>query len=174
MSLVPIEQPRFEEMNEVVELYIKNVNPTAIARQLGIRRVDVMAHIDDWKSTAVGMDLMKDRVEELIAATDAHYSHLIGKLYEVVYEVDADLGDPKSRAAFLSQKLSALKAIAELEAKRIDLMQKSGLLEAADLGNELAEMEEAKAMLLTILDEELCASCRNRVMIRIRPEGNVV
>ena len=169
MTLIPVDAPRFEEMHDVVKLYVQNVNPTAISRQLGIKRVDVMKHIQEWRDSTVGMDIMKDRVEELIATTDAHYSVLIGKLYEIVAEVDTEAGDYKARAAFLSQKLSALKAIADLEAKRIDLMQKSGMLEAADLGDELAEMEETKQLLMSVLDEELCKPCKTRVMRRLRP-----
>jgi hypothetical protein len=86
---MPLESPRYEEGNAVLELYFANVGPYAIAKKLGIRKVDVDAHIAEWKQSAVGSEVMKDRVEELIATLDGHYSKLIQKTYEIIEEVDA-------------------------------------------------------------------------------------
>lgn len=171
MSLMPYQDDqRFEEMHEVIKLYIKNVNPTAIAREVGIRRVDVLSHIEEWRKTAVGSQAMKDRVDELITTMDEHYSMLIQKAYEIITEVDELRNDGKetmTRSQMLSQKKGALDLIAKLEKDRIDILQKSGLLEAADLGDELAAMEEQKQMLIHILSEELCNHCKPKVMGRI-------
>lgn len=174
MSLMTIDDDsRFEEMHEVIKLYIKNVNPTAIAREVGIRRVDVLAHIEEWRKTVVGSQIMKDRVDELISTMDEHYSLLIQKAYEIIDEVDRPLDEDEkrketmTRSQMLSQKKGALDLIAKLEKDRIDILQKSGLLEAADLGDELAAMEEQKQMLIQILSEELCDHCKPKVMGRI-------
>jgi hypothetical protein len=174
MTLLPTtntEVERFTEMSEVIEAYlIDKKNPTQIARESGLRRVDVINHIEEWKRTAVGTDLMKDRVEELIATLDQHYNKLIQKTYEIIEEVDRESELEKStmtRAQMLSQKLGALKAIADFEAKRIDVLQKSGLLEAADLGDELAAMEEQRDAILTIMEDELCSACKPKVLGRL-------
>lgn len=175
MSLMPSydDSPHFQEMHEVVKLYIKNVNPTVIARELGIRRVDVLKYIEEWKQSAVGSQAMKDRVDELITTMDEHYSVLIQKAYEIIEEVDRPLDEDErrketmTRSQMLSQKKGALDLIAKLEKDRIDILQKSGLLEAADLGDELAAMEEQKQMLIQILSEELCSHCKPKVMARI-------
>lgn len=174
MSLLPTsnaEVERFTEMSEVVEAYlIDKKNPTQIARESGLRRVDVLKHIEDWKVSAVGSDLMKERVEELIATLDQHYNKLIQKTYEIIEEVDSEAKLEKStmtRAQMLSQKLGALKAIADFEAKRIDVLQKSGLLEAADLGDELAEMEEKTSKIMDILEDDLCGNCKPKIMGRL-------
>lgn len=173
MSLLPVEQPRFEEMQQVVELYVQNVNPTEIARRLGIRRVDVLNHVDEWKISASGMDVMKGRVETLIASMDEHYSALIRKAYEIVDEVDRPLSDDEkrketmTRSQMLSQKKGALDLIAKLEKDRIDILQKSGLLEMDSLGEELAEMEEQKQIILGILQDDLCEHCKPKVMSKI-------
>lgn len=179
MSLMPAEQPRFEEMQQVVELYIKNVNPTSIAKQLGIRRVDVLQHVEDWKNSAVGTEVMKDRVEELVATMDEHYSMLIQKAYEVIEEVDRpEEEDPDgkrketmTRSQMLSQKMNAIKTIADLEAKRIDMLQKSGLLEAADMGDQLAEMEEQYERVMNILQEHLCDECAPKILSALTQES---
>lgn len=176
MSLIPEDQPRYEEMQKVVELYVKNYNATQIARTLGIKRVQVLDHIEEYRKSAVNLELMKERVDELITTMDEHYGILIQKAYEIIDEVDApeDLeaesrrkGQTMTRSQMLSQKLGAIKTIADLESKRIDILQKSGLLEAADVGDALAEMEEQKALLMNILEEELCKSCRGAVTKRL-------
>lgn len=187
MSLLPIESPRFEEANKVIELYIANVGPFAIAKQLGIRKVDVDAHIEDWRKSAVGSEIMKDRVEELIATLDAHYSKLIQKAYEIIEEVDSVYTEEEeereskrhgrqtmTRSQMLSQKLGALKAIADFEAKRIDVLQKSGLLEAADVGDALVEMEMKYEEVMTLLEEHLCDSCHTKILGALAAKGGVV
>lgn len=182
LSLMPVESPRFEEMNAVVELYIQNVNPTKISRQLGLRRVDVLAHIDEWKRTAVGSEAMKDRVDELISSMDSHYSLLIQKAYEIVTEVDRPLDDEEkkketmTRSQMLSQKKGALDLIAKLEKDRIDILQKSGLLEAADVGDQLVEMEQKYDRVMDLLEEHLCGECTTKILGPLQNEftGNVV
>lgn len=175
MSLLPVEEPRYEEMQLVVELFVQNVNPTQIARQTGMRRVDVLKHIDEWKNSAAGMDVMKDRVETLIASMDEHYSGLIRKAYEIIEEVDRPLDEDEkrketmTRSQMLSQKKGALDLIAKLEKDRIDILQKSGLLEMDHLGDELAAMEEQKAVILSIFEDDdiLCKACKPKVMGRL-------
>lgn len=170
-----METPRYDEMRDVVELYVQNVNPTQIAKQLGLRRVDVLKHIEEWKESAAGMEVMKDRVETLIASMDEHYSTLIRKAYEIVEEVDRPLDEDEkkketmTRSQMLSQKKGALDLIAKLEKDRIDILQKSGLMEIDHLGDELAEMEEQKAAILSIFEEEgvLCPSCKPKVLGRL-------
>jgi hypothetical protein len=170
------EGDRFAEMQKVIELYVQNINPTKIANSVGIRRVDVLSHIEAWRATAVGSDIMKERVEELIASMDQHYSLLIQKAYEIIDEVDDEAAlegtgrkSTMTRAQMLSQKLGALKAIADFESKRIDVLQKSGLLEAADLGDELAAIEEKMEKVFDILDEFLCGNCRPVILGRLKP-----
>ena len=164
MTVIPAEQPRYDLMQEAVERYIKNEKPTSIAREMGISRKQVLDYIDEWKESAVNQELMRDRVQELIATMDEHYSTLIRKFYEIVEEVDAF---DTSNAAMLAQKANALKGIAELERQRIDTLQKSGLLDAADMGAEVARMEEKHAILIDILQNDLCRVCKPKVMERL-------
>lgn len=172
MSLIPTgDEKRFVEMRDVIELYVQNKRPATIAKELGIRKVDVEAHLEEWRKSAVGSQLMKDRVEELIASMDEHYSLIINKLYEVVAEVDETYADAdKGKAAMLAQKTNALKSIMDAESRRVDILQKSGLLEAAEQGDELAYMQEQMDMMKTILEEELGPECKKRVQRRIRDE----
>lgn len=164
MSLIPEDQAMFDKIQDIVELYVKGYKPLQIVRKLGVKKKEVDEAIATWKEYAVNIKFMEDRVEELMATIDAHYGDLIRKSYEVVEWADNSMED---KPPVQQQKLSAIKLIADLEAKRIDVMQKSGLIDAAGLGDELAEMEEQKEALMKILGEELCSSCKNRVASRI-------
>lgn len=48
----------YETMNQIVELYLKgNKNPTAIAKQIGIPRKDVLLYIEQWQELAQNRDV---------------------------------------------------------------------------------------------------------------------
>jgi hypothetical protein len=181
MSLMlPVEDLRFEEANKVLELYVQKVNPTKIARDLGIKRTEVLAYIEEWKESKIAKDYLRDRTEELVGGMDDHYDTLIRKAYEIVDEVDAvyDMDDDEeekhskrwgtmSRAQMLSQKKGALDLIAKLEKDRIDMLSKLGLGEMDALGDELVRMEEEKQIILDILANDLCPKCHPVVMAKI-------
>jgi hypothetical protein len=69
-------------------------------------------------------------------------------------------------AAAAAQKNAAIKGIAELTAKRVDALQKAGLFESAEIGDEIARWEEEKEILLSIL-QDICPSCQSVVGARI-------
>lgn len=174
MSLMSFDDgQRYQEMFDVVKLFVQNKKPTEIARELGLRRLDVINHIEEWRKSAVHSEMMKDRVDDLIGIMDEHFGILIQKAYEVIDEVDTPQDSRKetmTRSQMLSQKMNAIKTIADLESKRIDILQKSGLLDAADLGDELVEMEEKVAKLEQILSDELCEKCHPKILQRIAVE----
>lgn len=172
-SLAMADSPRYEEMQQVVELYVQNVNPTEIAKRLSLRRADVVSHIEEYRKSAVNLEIMKDRVEELITSMDAHYSMLINKAYEIIAEVDdKNSGDKETmtRSQMLSQKANAIKIIQSLEKDRIDILQKSGLLEAADIGDQLVEMEQQYNELLDLIEHELCDECFPKIVGKLRDD----
>lgn len=166
LSLADTDAKRFEQMNQVVELWVRNVNPTKIAKELGIRRVDVLEHIDTWKKTAVGSDRMRNRVEELLATTDEHYSDLIREARKNLDEINGQL-EPGHQ--MLAQRTATIKVIADLEATRIDIMQKAGLLDMNEMGDQMAEIEDKQRKLMAILQEvsAQCPNCKNEVARRI-------
>lgn len=168
MSLMPADDNNATEMQEVVKLYVQNLSPATIARRLGLKRAEVLGHIDNWKYIATNTDAMRDRTTELIVSMDEHYTLLIQKAHDIIEEVDQGEVGGQGRHQYLNQKLGAIKTIADLETKRIDVLQKAGLLDAADLGDELAQMEEQKQILLEILNDELCEHCKPKVMLRLQ------
>ena len=171
MSLMPTgDEAHFQDMQKVIDLYVKNVKPTEIARETGLKRKDVLDLIDEWKKTAVGSEIMQERMEELIVTMDEHFSGLIGGLYEIVEAVDDTLqsADVKNTAALLGQKKAAIDSIGNLEEKRLNLLDKMGLRYDAAVGDELIEQQEYITFLESVIDETICDADRTKIQERIR------
>lgn len=163
MTIVSVESERFENMELVAEWKFKGYNDTQIAKQLAIPRKDVKVLWQDYQTAlsndAEARDMARDHLFQMVK----HYDSLIKKFYELVDEIDT----LSFNHQVAGQKNATLKSIAELEAKRLDLLQKAGLLESAELGDELAEMEEKKDILVSIIRDNLCDACRAKVASKI-------
>jgi hypothetical protein len=143
---------KFDQMNRVVEEMLKGNNPTQIAKELGIKRVEVLDHIDTWKSLVKGDSTIRERAKEALAATDQHYAMIINRAWETVEQADAN--------DQLNIKSQALKLIADVEGKRIDMLQKAGLLENNELADQLLDTERKQEILVGIL-RTVTAECNH-------------
>jgi hypothetical protein len=160
-----------DEMNSVVTEYLKGSDPTKIAKDLSISRVRVVAHLDEWKESASNNSAIRARAKDALAGADAHYSKLISKSYEVI--------DEASMTNNLSAKTAAIKLVMDIESKRIDMLQKAGLLENKELAEEMVEIEKRQEVLVGIL-RDIASShpeVRDIIMQRlssIAKEGEVI
>lgn len=132
-----------DQVNQVVEEYLKGNDPTAISKQLTIPRTRVVELINEWKVMASANDAIRARAKEALAAADAHYGKLISKSYEVI--------DEASMTNNLSAKTQGIKLVMDIESKRIDMLQKAGLLENKELAEEMVEIERRQEVLMGIL-----------------------
>jgi hypothetical protein len=132
-----------DQVNNVVEEYLKGSDPTAISKQLEIPRQRVVAYIDEWKVSASNNAAIRARAKEALSGADTHYSKLISKSYEVI--------DEASMTNNLSAKTAAIKLVMDIESKRIDMLQKAGLLENKELADEMIEIENRQEVLVGIL-----------------------
>jgi len=132
-----------DQVNQVVEEYLKGNDPTTISKQLTIPRQRVVALINEWKVMASANDAIRARAKEALAAADTHYSKLISRSYEVI--------DEASMTNNLSAKTQAIKLVMDIESKRIDMLQKAGLLENKELAEEMVEIERRQEVLMGIL-----------------------
>lgn len=132
-----------DEVNKVVAEYLKGNDPTKISKDLNIPRTRVVALINEWKVMASANDAIRARAKEALAAMDAHYGKLISKSYEVI--------DEASMTNNLSAKTAAIKLVMDIESKRIDMLQKAGLLENKELAEEMMEIEQRQEVLVGIL-----------------------
>ena len=147
--LVPADAARYEEADKVMKFYIQNYNANQIAKKLSLPRRRVDEHIADWRASNLGGAHIKNRVEELLATMDEHFGSLIVELRKTLDVIDEHESSPQ----LLAQRTAAIKAMSEVEGKRIDMLQKAGLLDAADLGNEIAETEAKVAGVMDIIKE---------------------
>jgi hypothetical protein len=160
-----------DEMNNVVTEYLKGNDPTKISKDLSIPRTRVVAHLDEWKLSASNNAAIRARAKDALAGADAHYSKLISKSYEVI--------DEASMTNNLSAKTSAIKLVMDIESKRIDMLQKAGLLENKELAEEMVEIERRQEVLIGILRDVASEhpEVRDIIMQRlsaIAKEGEVI
>lgn len=134
-----------DEVNRVVEHYLKGNDPTKISKDLDIPRTRVVSLINEWKVMASANDAIRARAKEALASADAHYNKLIAKSYEVI--------DEASLNSNLGAKTQAIKLVMDIESKRIDMLQKAGLLENKELAEEMLEIERKQEVLMGILKD---------------------
>jgi hypothetical protein len=160
-----------DEVNTVVGEYLKGNDPTRISKDLALPRTRVVELINEWKVMASANSAIRARAKDALAGADAHYSKLISKSYEVI--------DEASLTNNLSAKTQAIKLVMDIESKRIDMLQKAGLLENKELAEEMVEIEKRQEVLVGIL-RDIASShpeIRDLIMHRlsaIAKEGEVI
>ena len=157
-------------VNSVATEYLKGLDASEISRQLDIPRPKVMTLLNDWRAMASNNQAIHARAKEALAGADQHYSSLIKKAYEVIDSADT--------TANLTAKTTSIKLIADIESKRLEMLQKAGLLDNQELADELLETERKQEILISILKEvtSSCESCRPKVLTKLSQvnEGGVV
>lgn len=147
-----------ETMDKLANLWLKGErNPTAIARQLQMKRADVLNLIDDFKQIVANDEEVKGRAKEALFEADKSLDLVVKRSWETVEQAD-DAGDLKTKA-------TVLKNIADVEGKRVDMLQKAGLYDDAALGDELAEMEAKADAIKGLLKEVAAVHPQARLMI---------
>lgn len=134
-----------DQVNKVVEEYLKGNDPTKISKELAMPRQKVVAYIDEWRAMAADNAAIRARAKEALVGADTHYTKLIQKAYEVI--------DDATTTANLNAKTSGIKLVMDLESKRIDMLQKAGLLENKELAEEMIEIERKQEVLVGILKD---------------------
>lgn len=159
-----IDSDAFDHIKDVADLYVKGVtSPYTIARRLGIKAVEAKAAIAQWQEIinhdAESRDLARDHLNAMVHRYDV-----------LIQEANDNLDNLK--ALVFNEKVSAqinttLKSIGDFDKVRVDLLRQSGLLDAHELGDELAEREAHEEMILKILREDLCDRCTSVVREKI-------
>lgn len=151
-----------QQMDRFAKLWLTGErNPTTISKELGIRRAEALALIEEYKQIIHSDPAVKARAAEALYEADKSLDLVIKRSWETVEQAD-DAGDLRTKATIL-------KNIADVEGKRVDMLQKAGLYDDAALGDELAEMEEKQAILVGILKEVTvnCNHCKVEVARRL-------
>jgi len=158
----------FDRMNKVVEELLRGNNPTQIATLTGLKRAEVVELIDEWKSVVHNDTSARERAKEAISGADQHYAMLIKEAWKTVEDAD--------QAGQLSVKSGALKLIADIEGKRIGMLQEVGLLDNAEMAGQIAEAERKQEVLVKILKEvtATCPKCKMEVAKRLSQITGIV
>ena len=135
----------FDRMNKVVEELLKGNNTTQIAALTGFKRAEVLGYIDEWKEVVKNDSGARERAKQAISGADQHYAMLIKEAWKTVEDAD--------QAGQLNVKATALKLIADIEGKRIGMLQEVGLLDNVELANQIAETERKQEILVGILKD---------------------
>jgi hypothetical protein len=160
-----------DEVNRVVEEYLKGNDATKISKTLNMPRTRVVAHLNEWKAMASANDAIRARAKDALVGADAHYTKLIKQAYEVIEDA--------TTSANLTAKTAAIKLVMDIEARRIDMLQKAGLLENKELAEEMVEIERRQEILVGILRDIASThpEVRDLIMQRlsvIAKEGEVI
>jgi len=158
----------FDRMNKVVEELLKGNSATQIATITGFSRKEVVEFIDEWKSVVHNDSSLRDRAKEAISGADQHYAMLIKEAWKTVEDAD--------QSGQLSVKAGALKLIADIEGKRIGMLQDVGVLENNELASQVAEAERKQDVLVKILKEvtSICPKCKMEVAKRLSQITGIV
>jgi hypothetical protein len=150
-----------DQMNKVVAKYLEGSDPTKISKELSLPRTKVVAYLEEWKIMASNNAAIRERAREALVAADTHYNKLIQQTYEVI--------DDATTTANLSAKTTAIKLVLDIESRRIDMLQKAGLLENKELAEEMLAIEKRQDILMNIL-KDIAAEhpeIRDKIMRRL-------
>jgi hypothetical protein len=158
----------FDRMNKVVEELLKGNSPTQIANSTGFKRAEVVELIDEWKEVVHNDVSLRGRAKEAISGADQHYAMLIKEAWKTVEDADTQ--------GQLNVKAGALKLIADIETKRIAMLQAVGVLESNEIASQIAETERKQEILVGILKEVTagCPKCKLDVAKRLSQITGIV
>lgn len=159
---------RNERINRVVEELLKGNSATQIATITGYKRADVIEYIDEWKGIVRNDTTVRERAKEAVAGADQHYAMLINEAWKTAESADIQ--------GQLGVKATALKLIADIETKRIGMLQQVGLLDNAEMATQIAETERKQDVLVGILKDvtATCPKCKLEVAKRLSQITGIV
>ena len=119
------------------------------------------SHIKIWKDIIHDNNGIRERAKEALAGADQHYAMLIKDAWNTANEAE--------NSGQLNTKVAALKLIADIEAKRIEMLNKAGVLENNDVADQILESERKQEILVGILRDvtATCDHCKWEVSKRL-------
>jgi len=143
---IELPEDKIKEINmEVVRLTAEGRTKQYIKSQTGVSPAEQRKINEEYKAFVRNDLWTAQRSREIVGYMDEHFGSIITQLYEVVSA--ADMADD------YKNKGNALKLIAEVEAKRVDALQKAGVLSATNIGDEVAESNRKQEIIINILKE---------------------
>ena len=158
----------FNQMNKVVSEFIKGKPTAQISKELELKPAYVAQLLSNWREILSGDTGIRERAREALGAADQHYSMIIQEAWNTVTQAE--------NQDSLSAKTQALKLLADVEGKRIEMLQKAGVLEKNEMADQILETERKQEILVGILRNvtSTCANCKQEVARRLSQVTNRV
>lgn len=150
----------YDTMEDIVKLKAQGQNFTAIAKALGIKRAEAIALYDQWNVVATSDPVVRQMGRDAVAEMNEHFNVLLVEQHDVIEEakmIDGHEG--------LKIRNTALKNSAEISAKRVDFLQRAGLIEDAAMAEQLAQMDEKAQAIKELLQNVAREYPQTREMI---------
>ena len=159
---------QFDQMNKIVSEFIKGNNVNTIAKQFDIKPIQVSNMLNAWREIMHSDNGIRERAREALGAADQHYSMVINEAWNTVNQADAQDA--------LNIKAQSLKLIADVEQKRIEMLQKAGVIEKNEMADQILETERKQEILVGILRDvtSSCSHCKQEVARRLSQATGVV
>lgn len=179
MSLSVIDADAFHNMEEIIKRHLKGHSDLKIARDMGIKMVEVSKNVSMWREIVQkdmeSRDAARDHLNEMVARFEGLIAVLSQNLDDLRdYDYESGSRTASKFEAISGQINTTVRNIADLDAKRVDLLQKAGLLDNAEMGDELAERERREEILIDILRNDLCPDCKMKVARKLQQITNQV
>lgn len=155
----------FQSMEEVAKHMLMGHSEFKTARDLGLKVVEVRSLWENYKDRLNNDSFARDAAQDHLNLMVKQYDDLLVDLHANLKNLK-DLHDHTDKIS--AQIVATTKTIADILAKRVDALQKAGMLDAHDLGDELAEREKQEAFLLEILRNDLCPECQSVVAVKLQ------
>lgn len=163
-KIVPIENKVVQTkwiktQNAIYDDYVRGEqNWTALAKKHGVKRAEAITAVEQVHDYVKASGAFKEMAKQRLAEMDHHYSMLIKAGWDAVEEMQAD--------ARKADKIApALKAIADIEAKRQDALQKAGMYDDYEMGDLVAEAERKVEEVQKLLKDVISKFPETKTMI---------
>jgi len=148
---------RYQRQNKVIELHLEGHSPNVIAKKLSYKYKEVVEHIAEFNEISKNDEMLRERGRQSVHNYDESINRVQREMWRLAQDAE-DAGDLKTRGTIL-------KSIADTQAKRVEVLQKSGILADNKIVEEMAATEEKMRVLTEILREvsRHCDNCRVEV-----------
>jgi uncharacterized protein YicC (UPF0701 family) len=122
-----------EKLSEIVDNYILKgvVNPTKIAHETGLTRVEVVKYLEQWQKISNNNEWVQQRAQQSLMEFDKTYDQIIAEYWKIYEDADST----RDQNAIMKNLSDAVKT-------RQEVLQRAGLYDDAALGDQLAAVEQ--------------------------------
>lgn len=122
-----------EQLAHIVDEYVLKgvVNPTRIAKDSGLTRVQVVRLLEEWKDISANNEQIKQRAAQALVEFDRTYDQIINEYWNIYNSADS----PRDQN-------SVMKNLADAVKTRQEVLQRAGLYDDAALGDQLVVLEQ--------------------------------